>query len=73
MEPIIVIVFVPAPIHEMEKHCNIEIAAQIYRASSTQNSMYALSSATDFLVNSGPTLREVYLILVRWGQRLFSH
>ncbi|CAN6919769.1 unnamed protein product [Brassica oleracea] len=30
-----------SPIHEMEKHCNIEIAAQISRASSTQNSMYA--------------------------------
>ncbi|CDY31948.1 hypothetical protein HID58_024569 [Brassica napus] len=27
-----------SPIHEMEKHCNIEIAAQISRASSTQNS-----------------------------------
>ncbi|XP_056843449.1 transmembrane E3 ubiquitin-protein ligase FLY2-like [Raphanus sativus] len=27
-----------SPIHEMEKHCNIEIAAQISRASSTENS-----------------------------------
>ncbi|MBA0738867.1 hypothetical protein Gogos_012182 [Gossypium gossypioides] len=34
---LIYIVSVSAPIYEMEKHCNIEIAAQISRISSSQN------------------------------------
>lgn len=31
-----------APIYGMEKHCNIEIAAQISRVSTTQNSTWVL-------------------------------
>jgi hypothetical protein len=30
-----------SPIYEMEKHCNIEIAAQISQSTSSENSMYA--------------------------------
>lgn len=39
-----------APIYEMEKRCNIEIAAQISRVSSTQNGIWVLS-AYEFLLS----------------------
>lgn len=38
-----------APLYDMEKHCNVEIAAQISRASSTQNgNLVFFSRASDF-------------------------
>lgn len=47
---LISILLTAAPMYDMEKHCNIEIAAQISRISTPQNGISVLSAYEFFLL-----------------------